>query len=135
LVIAKTEPQYVIRAFQDTMTKLPISPAQRLDDVVRITSGLRFGRTDCALPMLDALKAKIPVDVFCILTDSETWAGKVHPKEALNQYREWTGIPAKLIVVGMVSNGFSIADPNDGGMLDVVGCDTAVPQIMADFAS
>ena len=85
--------------------------------------------------MLDALKAKIPVDVFCILTDSETWAGKVHPKEALNQYREWTGIQAKLIVVGMVSNGFSIADPNDGGMLDVVGFDTAVPQIMADFAT
>ena len=135
LVIAKTEPQYVIRAFQDTMTKLPISPAQRVDDVVRMTSGLRFGRTDCALPMLDALKAKIPVDVFCILTDSETWAGKVHPKEALNQYRERTGIPAKLIVVGMVSNGFSIADPNDGGMLDVVGFDTAVPQIMADFAT
>ena len=72
---------------------------------------------------------------FCILTDSETWAGKVHPKEALNQYRERTGIPAKLIVVGMVSNGFSIADPNDGGMLDVVGFDTTVPQIMADFAS
>jgi len=85
--------------------------------------------------MLDALKAKIPVDVFGILTDSETWAGKVHPKEALNQYWEWTGIPAKLIVVGMVSNGFSIADPNDGGMLDVVGFDTAVPQIMADFAT
>ena len=86
-------------------------------------------------PMLDALKAKIPVDVLGILTDSETWAGKVHPKEALNQYRERTGTPANLIVVAMVSNGFSIADPNDGGMLDVVGFDTAVPQIMADFAT
>jgi 60 kDa SS-A/Ro ribonucleoprotein len=134
LVIARTEPRYVARAFQDKMTSLPISPAQRLDDVVRMTSGLPFGSTDCALPMLDALKAKIPVDVFCILTDSETWAGKMHPKEALNQYRERTGILAKLLVVGMVSNGFSIADPNDDGMLDVVGFDTAVPQIMADFA-
>jgi len=134
LVIARTESRYVVRAFQDTMTKLPISPAQRLDDVVRMTSNLSFGGTDCALPMLDALKAKIPVDVFCILTDSETWAGKMHPKEALIRYREQTGIPAKLIDVGMVSNGFSIADPNDGGMLDIVGFDTAVPQIMADFA-
>jgi 60 kDa SS-A/Ro ribonucleoprotein len=43
------------------------------------------------------------------------------------------GIPAKLIVCGMVSNGFSIADPNDSGMLDVVGVDTATPQVMADF--
>jgi 60 kDa SS-A/Ro ribonucleoprotein len=33
----------------------------------------------------------------------------------------------------MVSNGFSIADPDDGGMLDVVGFDTAAPAVMADF--
>jgi 60 kDa SS-A/Ro ribonucleoprotein len=33
----------------------------------------------------------------------------------------------------MVANGFSIADPNDAGMLDVVGFDTAVPQVMNDF--
>jgi 60 kDa SS-A/Ro ribonucleoprotein len=33
----------------------------------------------------------------------------------------------------MVSNGFSIADPTDGGMLDVVGFDAATPQLIADF--
>jgi 60 kDa SS-A/Ro ribonucleoprotein len=37
-------------------------------------------------------------------------------------------------VVGMTSNGFSIADPTDGGMLDVVGFDTATPQLIAEFA-
>jgi 60 kDa SS-A/Ro ribonucleoprotein len=42
---------------------------------------------------------------------------------------------AKLIVVGMVSNGFSIADPNDAGMLDVVGFDTSAPAVMADFSA
>jgi 60 kDa SS-A/Ro ribonucleoprotein len=42
-------------------------------------------------------------------------------------------IPAKLVVVGMVSNRFSIADPDDGGMLDVVGFDTSAPALMADF--
>jgi len=34
-----------------------------------------------------------------------------------------------------VSNGFTIADPNDPGMLDVVGFDTAAPQLIADFAA
>ena len=34
----------------------------------------------------------------------------------------------------MVSNGFSLADPDDAGMLDVVGFDTATPQLIADFA-
>ncbi len=43
--------------------------------------------------------------------------------QALRDYRKKTGIAAKLVVVGMVSNGFSIADPDDGGMLDVVGFD------------
>ena len=43
-------------------------------------------------------------------------------------------IPAKLVVVGAVSNGFSIADPNDPGMLDVVGFDTSAPALIADFA-
>jgi 60 kDa SS-A/Ro ribonucleoprotein len=33
----------------------------------------------------------------------------------------------------MVSNGFSIADPNDAGMLDVVGFDAAAPAVIADF--
>jgi 60 kDa SS-A/Ro ribonucleoprotein len=35
----------------------------------------------------------------------------------------------------MVSNGFTIADPTDAGMLDVVGFYPAAPQLMADFAA
>ena len=46
-----------------------------------------------------------------------------------------TGRTPRLVVVGMVSNGFSIADPNDPGMLDVVGFDTATPQLISDFAA
>jgi 60 kDa SS-A/Ro ribonucleoprotein len=70
-----------------------------------------------------------------VYTDSETWFGQVHPAEALRRYRQQMGISAKLIVVGMVANGFSIADAKDGGMLDVVGFDTAAPQVMRDFSA
>jgi 60 kDa SS-A/Ro ribonucleoprotein len=35
----------------------------------------------------------------------------------------------------MVSNGFSIADPDDPGMLDVVGFDTGTPAVIAGFAT
>ncbi len=93
----------------------------------------QFGGTDCALPMLYALERRLSVDAFVVYTDSETWAGMIHPVQALRQYRERTGIAAKLVVVGLVSNGFSIADPNDAGMLDVVGFDTASPAVIADF--
>ena len=54
--------------------------------------------------------------------------------EALRDYREAMGIAARLVVVGMVSNGFTVADPNDAGMLDVVGFDAAAPGLIADFA-
>jgi len=116
------------------LTPLTISPDHRLDQVVGQLSRMALGGTDCALPMLYARDRRIPVDVFVIYTDSETWAGAVHPVEALRSYRTVMSIPAKLIVVGMVSNGFSIADPNDGGMLDVVGFDTATPALISDFA-
>ena len=116
------------------ITPLDISPRWRLDSVVKRIGGLPFAGTDCSLPMRWALNARVEVDVFCVYTDSETWAGPVHPAQALREYRERSGIPAKLVVVGMVSNGFSIADPDDAGMMDVVGFDTGTPAILADFA-
>jgi 60 kDa SS-A/Ro ribonucleoprotein len=150
LVTAATEPNHRFVAFTkgdspsqwsathgkqyDTgLSALPISPRQRLDDVVRLTGSLPFGGTDCALPMVEALKHRWPVDAFVVFTDSETWAGNIHPSQALRAYRERLGIAAKLVVVAMASNGFTIADPDDAGMLDVVGFDTATPNVLAEF--
>jgi 60 kDa SS-A/Ro ribonucleoprotein len=134
LVTAKTEPNYTMTAFQSQMVPLNISARMRLDDAIKAVSNLPFGGTDCAQPMLYALEKKLKVDTFVVYTDSETWAGNIHPVQALQQYRQQTGIAAQLIVVGMVANNFTIADPNDGGMLDIVGFDSAAPQVMADFA-
>jgi len=116
------------------ITPLAISPRQRLDDAVAEVSRLPMGGTDCALPMIWAAENEIDVDTFCVYTDNETWAGKVHPAQALRAYRQARGIPAKLVVVGMTSTGFSIADPNDAGMIDVVGFDASTPPVIADFA-
>jgi 60 kDa SS-A/Ro ribonucleoprotein len=121
-------------AFQRSFVRLGISPRERLDDVVRKTNGLPFGPTDCAQPMLYATERKLKVDVFVVYTDSETWFGQIHPVQALQHYRQQMGIPAKLIVQAFVANRFSIADPDDAGMLDVIGFDTAVPTLIRDFA-
>jgi 60 kDa SS-A/Ro ribonucleoprotein len=152
LVTAATEPSHEIVGFfagrrgwkaskrrtwgldADGLTPLAISPRQRLDDAVRTVSDLPFGGTDCALPMRYALAEGKEIDTFVIYTDSETWAGDVHPAQALQEYRRASGIAARLVVVGMVSNGFSIADPEDPGMLDVVGFDTTTPQLISEFA-
>jgi 60 kDa SS-A/Ro ribonucleoprotein len=122
------------RGYVDGITPLAISPRQRLDDVVRAVDDLPFGGTDCALPMMYAHSLKREVDTFVIYTDSETWAGSIHPAQALQKYRQDFVPHARLVVCGMVSNRFSIADPNDAGMMDVVGFDTATPEIVSSFA-
>ena len=133
MVTGKVEKQTYFSGFSDSFIDLPISGKQRLDNVIRAISGLPFSSTDCALPMLHAIKNKLEVDTFVVYTDNETWAGNIHPVQALQQYRKNSGIPAKLIVVGMTATNFSIADPSDKGMMDVVGFDASAPAIMSDF--
>lgn len=134
LVTAAKEPAHHFVGFSDQLVPLDISPRQRLNAVVRTINRIPMGRTDCSQPMLYALKHKIEVDTFVVYTDNETWAGYIQPVQALQQYRREMGIPAKLIVVGMTATGFTIADPKDAGMLDVVGFDAAAPAVMADFS-
>lgn len=117
----------------DGITPLDISPRQRLDTVVRYMASLPFGGTDCALPFLYAKEKNLDVDAFTVITDSETWAGNIQPVQALNNYRKERRIPAKSIVMAMTATNFSIADPNDAGMLDCVGFDAAAPQLISDF--
>lgn len=133
MVTARAEKDYHIFAFNRGLTEIPISPRQRLTDAMKYTNSINGGGTDCALPMVEALERKIPVDAFFVYTDNETWAGSIHPHVALTKYRDKMGIPAKLIVVGMASTGFTIADPNDAGSMDVVGFDTAAPNVMSGF--
>lgn len=132
LTIANTESNYAIYGFGTRFDPLNISPRMRLDTAMQ-NMNLPFQGTDCALPMLHAIKEKMEIDAFIVLTDSETWAGRIHPKQAIDQYRAKFNIPAKLVVVGMTANNFTIADPNDRGMLDCVGFSTDTPSVIADF--
>jgi len=134
LVMAATEPQTAVMGFCGQFVPLDISPRMRLDDALRKTGGLPFGGTDCSLPMLWALRNGIQAEHFSVYTDNETWAGQMHPHQALDLYRRETGIPARMSVVAMTATEFTIADPMDPGSLDVSGFDSAVPKLLADFA-
>jgi 60 kDa SS-A/Ro ribonucleoprotein len=117
------------------VTQLPISPRQRLDDITSMTAGLPFGGTDCALPILWAIENKVEIDAFVTITDNESWAGEIHVDQALREYRNKTGIPAKLVAVAMTADKYSVANPDDAGQMDVVGFDTATPNVISDFVS
>jgi len=133
LVTANVEDGYEIIGFETNIQPLAISPRQRLDDVLRYMLNRPAAGTDCSLPMLWALQQHQVFDAFVIYTDNETWAGRIHPFQALKEYRDKMGIAAKLVVVGTTSTGFSIADPDDAGMMDVCGFDTTVPNVISDF--
>jgi len=136
MVTAKTESKYAVMGFAHEFRNLNITPNLSLNEVLRITSMHNFGGTDCALPMLWAKQQNLDFDVFVIYTDSETWYGDVHPTQALQSYRKrkHSVEEAKLIVVGVEATNFSIADPNDAGMLDICGFDSATPQIISEFS-
>ncbi|MFC4638839.1 RNA-binding protein Rsr [Deinococcus hohokamensis] len=149
LVTTRTEPRTTSLAFSASttgfggrwgggepgLTPLTFSARTRLDDAVKAMSDVPMGGTDCALPMLWAARHKVEADVFVVYTDNETWAGPVHPAVALQEYRQKMGLAARLIVVGMTATRFTIADPKDAGMLDLVGFDSSAPQVMAEFAA
>lgn len=105
-----------------------------VDEAVAKFRKVPAGGTDCSLPIRWAVAHKMEVGHFVIYTDNDTWAGPVHPHEALDHYRQKTGIDAKLSVVGMTATEFTIANPDDRGMLDVVGFDSAAPSLLANFA-
>jgi 60 kDa SS-A/Ro ribonucleoprotein len=148
LITAATEPDCEIIAFsapgpgryggmhgggETGITRVNISPHMRLAEVIKVIEAVPMGGTDCAMPMVWATRHKLNVSAFITYTDSETWAGNIHPAQALRQYRDAFVGDAKAVVVGMTSNGFTLADPNDRGMMDVVGFDTSVPAVIANF--
>lgn len=134
MVTARTELNWHVCGFAKKTFPIQITPSMSLAEIVKEFKKTPFRGTDCAGPILWAIEHNIEVDTFVIYTDSETWFGDIHPHKALELYRRQMVKDAKLIVVGMNSNGFSIANPDDAGMLDVVGFDCATPALMADFS-
>lgn len=135
MTIARTEPYSMMRGFSTQFIDLGITENMSLDGVMRTMRNRPFAGTDCALPMVWALKNKVEVDTFVVITDNETWAGNIHPHQALKEYRNKMGIDARLAVLGVDATGHTIADPSDKGQMDFVGFDSAAPKVLADFSA
>ena len=131
--ILATESDVQVMAFSSGFIEVPLHKRMSLKEAIKAITSLPAAGTDCSLPMLYAMENNIKTDVFIVITDSETYQGKIHPMEALRQYRKKTGINAKLIVIGMVATNFTIADPNDPGSLDIVGFDASIPTLINNF--
>lgn len=119
---------------ENGLSVMDIKKTDKMSDILSKIKSYNMGAgTDCALPMRYALENKIPVDVFIITTDNESYDGDVHVTTALNNYRRTMGINAKLVVLATAATSYSVADASDAGMLDICGFDSSIPQVIAEF--
>lgn len=91
------------------------------------------GGTDLSLPMTYAMQYDLRVDGFALLTDNATWAGHIHPFQALEQYRQRYNPGARFVDISMVPSGFSVADPKHEGVINMTGMDASLPVALAGY--
>lgn len=136
MVTAATEPASEFVGFDTRAWRLDgISARRRLDDNVKYLHSQIAGGTDTSMPIQYALANHLKVDTIMVLTDGQTWAGRGHPWQVMEVYRQRVNPEAKLVTVAMTATGYSQAAPFDDKALDVSGFDAAVPQIIADFSA
>lgn len=134
MLTLRRDPCCQVVAFSTRLLPLDIKKDWGLGQVISYIETIPTGHTDCSLPMLWAKEQEKQYDAFIIYTDSETWWSATQPAKALRQYREASGIQnAKLATVAMTSGNFSLADPADLNMMDVVGFNSETPLILQEF--
>jgi len=134
MVSAKTEKKSFTVGFSTTLVDLNINPNMILVEVIEALSKVPMGATNIGAPVEAALRSGEEFDVFIGYTDNDGNRGK-QPAELIKAYREKTGIDAKLIMCAFTATNYSVADPNDPGMFDIVGFDPAIPSIISAFAT
>ena len=135
LALVRSEPQVHVCLFSHTVTAMDVPQDMALDVFMDKTKNLPFSATDCSAAIAYAERQGLDVDAFVIITDNETWAGQTHPSASLARYRKKVSHDVRMAVIGMTSTRFTLADPKDPGMLDMVGFDSAGPQVLSSFLS
>jgi 60 kDa SS-A/Ro ribonucleoprotein len=131
LTMLKTSPSVDVVGF-DTRIK-PVNYGRRTSvDTVVNTSPIGGG-TDCSLPITYALTTKKYYDTIVIFTDSETWAGRRHGIEVLNEYRKTINKDVKIVEVLLVSNTYTSYPKDTPNVLRVVGFDSHVIDIINKY--
>lgn len=135
LIVARTEPDHQFVGINTKPVELRISPGMRLDAVTKVVEDAIGGGTDLSVPARWLSRERIDVDAIVTLTDSETWAGRQHPAQALASYRNEMDHDVRNVVAAMTSTAHSIGDTGDPLTLQCVGLDSSLPEIIRGFVS
>lgn len=132
LLFARSEPNIDIIGFNTRVRKLAIK-THRLNDTLKSLRRVSWGGTDISLPIAYALKRKMEVDAFIILTDNETWDRDNQLTLLLNRYRQEINPNVKLVVLATAANDGDVCDPNDALSLGLAGFDSAALRLITQF--
>lgn len=138
MCLVKKEENVLTGVFDTSYSMVNIGKNDRLTTVANMFDRYKYhmGGTDCAQPIKYALKKNIPIDVFFVGSDGETWAGERHVDQVLDEYRQKTGIGARLVVANTAANYWSLSNKvTDPLSLDLAGFDSAWLQIMHEFVT
>lgn len=133
MVTARLEPFTQVMGFSNTVKDLGISPTMDFGTIMKKTQDQNFGSTNISSLIQYAGARRMEIDTFIVITDNEVNSGR-HVHQALRDYRTSVNKNAKLVVMAVTSTEFTVADPTDRGMLDVVGFDSNAPKVVADFS-
>lgn len=134
LITGATEPNCHTIAF-DTSVYDDIKLTKRTSLAEAQKQFRHRGGTDLAQPVIFALSKKMKVDAFIIYTDNETWAGRSHLKAQYDLYKKDVNPNVKLVVASTQANMYSVGDPADPSVLQCVGFDANLPQVISAFIS
>jgi 60 kDa SS-A/Ro ribonucleoprotein len=136
-VTLRTEPNARGVAFSTYAQEFDLHGIESLQELALRTRQIGqqvHGGTDASQPILLAGKQQWEVDAFLTCTDNETWCGRIHPIEALWQYRQASERDTKLISAAFTATSYSVTpDHDDSGTMAMIGFDESLPQLVSDF--
>jgi 60 kDa SS-A/Ro ribonucleoprotein len=134
MTVVKTEniENVIVKGFSRDLVDLNLTKNMSLNEVMEAMRRVHASSTNFSAPVEYALKHKIFVDAFVAYTDNEVNCG-INPTAIFKEYRDKINPKAKLIVVAFTAGKFTVANPEDRGMLDMVGFDSSAPDIMREF--
>lgn len=126
-------PETDVFYFAGQLTKAAFDPMV-LSSVRPDMNKYHMGSTNPGLLIQKAIKDKVKYDAFVVLTDNDVNGG-YHSKQLLDTYRATVNPKAKMIVVGMTANNFSIASPDDVLSMDIAGMDAGIMTAIEKFVA
>jgi 60 kDa SS-A/Ro ribonucleoprotein len=135
LVTAKSEQNYAIRGFATDFRDLRVTAKDSFRSALQKASNQNFGGTDASVAYDWMIQHKFKADIVCFWTDSESWAGRRHPSEALAAYRQKVNPDAKAVYVTLAPYRITLSDPKDPMSWDLGGFDPGTPRIIQMLAT